>query len=111
MIGTLTIITKKHWRLQKKHFFRVMFENMSFSIPEGFETARSRILVLIGKKENSIIKKSMADILERNENCLGVVISGVGHVPLYNPTYFNELIEDLIKKEKIPNDAIRFNAS
>lgn len=98
--------------ITKETFFRVMFENMSFSIPKGFETARSRILVLIGKKENSIIKKSMVDILEKNENCLGIVIPGVGHgISLYNPTYFNELIEDWIENEEIPNDVIRFSAS
>lgn len=98
--------------LTKETFFRVMFENMSFSIPKGFETAQSKMLVLIGKKENSLIKKSMTDILEKNGNCLGVIIPGVGHgISLYDPIYFNEFIEGWIEKDEIPHDAIRVSTS
>lgn len=96
--------------ITKESFFKVMYENMSFSIPKGFTTTCSRILVLIGKKENSIIKKSMANILESNKNCLGVMVPGVGHgISLHNPTYFNELIKDWIENKKIPDDVIRFD--
>src|SRR5690625_1364422 len=98
--------------ITKETFFKVMYENMSFSIPEGFRTTRSRILVLTGKKENLIIKKSITDILESNKKCLGVVIPGVGHgISLHNPTYFNKLIEEWIENERIPDDVIRFKAS
>lgn len=103
---------KETLAITKETFFKVMYENMSFSIPKGFETTHSRILVLIGKKENSIIKKSITDILKSNEKCLGVVIPGVGHgIPLHNSTYFNELVESWIKSEEIPKDVIRFSAS
>lgn len=98
--------------ITKETFFKVMYENMSFSIPKGFEATHSRILVLIGKKENSIIKKSITNILESNEQCLGVVIPGVGHgIPLHNSKYFNELVEDWIENEKIPDDVIRISIS
>lgn len=95
--------------ITKETFFRVMYENMSFSIPKGFETTRSKILVLIGKKENSMIKKSFVEILDKNEHCLGIVVPGVGHgISLYNPTYFNELIEGWIENEEIPKDITFF---
>src|SRR5699024_3384106 len=64
--------------ITKETFFKVMYENMSYSLPKEFEAACSRILVMIGKKENSITKKSLADILESNEKCAGIVIPGVG---------------------------------
>lgn len=98
--------------LTKETFFKVMYENMSFSIPKGFETAHSRILALIGKKENSIIKKSITDIVESNEKCTGIVIPDVGHgIPLHNAEYFNELVENWIENEKIPDDVIRISIS
>lgn len=91
--------------ISKETFFKVMYENMSFSLPKGFESTHSRILVLIGKKENSIIKRSLADILESNKNCSGIVIPGVGHgISLHSPEYFNELVENWLENEKIPND-------
>lgn len=87
-----------------------MYENMSFSLPKRFETANSRILVLIGDKENSIIKKSLVDILESNEKCLGIIILRVGHgISLHSPKCFNELIENWLENEIISDDVIKAN--
>ena len=88
--------------MTKETFFRVMYENMSFYIPKGFETANSKILVLTGDKENSMIKKSQVDILERNEKCCGIIVSGVGHgISLHSPKYFNELVEKWLENETL----------
>ncbi len=95
--------------ITRETFFNVMFENMSFTIPKGFATTHSEILVLIGEKENSIIKKSLTDILESNGRCSAIVIPNVGHgIPLHNPKYFNELVENWIENEKIPHDVVSF---
>jgi len=96
--------------MTKETFYKVMYENISFSLPKGFKTAHSRMLVMIGKKENSIIKRSLADILENNEKCSGIVIPGVGHgIPLHSPKYFNQLLKNWIENEKTPNDVMRIS--
>lgn len=95
--------------MTKEAFFNVMVENMTFSLPDEFETVRSKMLILIGEKENSIIKKSMKNILEKNNHCTGVTIPNVGHgIPFYNATYFNHLIENWIENGEIPEDVITF---
>lgn len=98
--------------ITKETFFNVMFENVTFSVPNGFAKANSHILVLKGAKENSLIKKSFTDILQSNDMCVGAVIPGVGHgIPLFDTNYFNKLIENWIETEKLPDNAIKITSN
>lgn len=89
-------------QLHKDAFARIMVENMSFTIPEGFHNCSSKILVTVGEKERSIMKKSMVDIVKSNANCKGLILPKMGHgISLANPTYFNELIENWTQNDSI----------
>lgn len=86
---------------------RILEENMSFEIPEGFEKAECKILVTVGEREKAIMKKSAADIVLDNSNCEGIIIPNVGHgISLANPDYFNVIIENWIQDGVLPLDVI-----
>lgn len=88
--------------MKRETLSRVLKENMSFQIPEKFRDARSKILVTVGEKEKSVMKKSMQDIVECNQHCTGLVIPQVGHgISLAKPDYFNQLIEKWVLEEKV----------
>ncbi|WP_068677316.1 alpha/beta fold hydrolase [Oceanobacillus sp. Castelsardo] len=80
----------------------VMRENMSFTIPKEFSQASTKILVTVGEKERTVMKKSVEDIIASNPNVEGILISQIGHgVPLAMPEFFNQLIDKWIKEGKV----------
>lgn len=84
---------------------RILEENMSFAIPDQFQLATTKILVTVGAKENFMMKKSAVDLVHNNINCRGLIIANVGHgLPLANSTYFNQMVEDWIREEKLPQN-------
>ncbi|WP_238544688.1 alpha/beta fold hydrolase [Geomicrobium sp. JCM 19037] len=86
--------------MPKTIFHQVMTENLSFSIPEGFEDTNCKMLVIIGEKEKSMMKKSMTELIDCNDQCKGYVMPGVGHgVPLHSPTIFHQLVEEWMEEE------------
>lgn len=88
----------------KQHtLVRVLNENMSFEIPDEFSKANAKILVTVGEKEKSVMKKSAMEIVNMNSNCTGVMISAIGHgVSLAAPDLFNRLIEKWLSNERLP---------
>lgn len=81
--------------IHKDTFTSVMHENMTYTIPDHFKNARSRILVTVGEREKSMMKKSLADLVNAHSKSTGLVIPKVGHgVPLAHPDYFNQLVEE-----------------
>lgn len=88
--------------MDKQLFVSIMLANMTYTLPANFKSASSKILVTVGEKEKSIMKKSLADIVKNNPNCKGLVIPKVGHgVSLANPDFFNKLVDDWIRSENI----------
>ncbi|NLB52099.1 MAG: alpha/beta hydrolase [Syntrophomonadaceae bacterium] len=84
---------------------RVLEENISFEIPEGFKKANGEILVTVGEKENAVMKKSAKDLINSNSNCTGVIIPGVGHgISLAMPDFFNNMTEKWIQNGELPNE-------
>ncbi len=76
---------------------------MSFRIPKNFEKARGKILVTVGEKERSVMKKSAIDLVKGNTNCKGLIIPNVGHgVSLAHPDFFNQMIEDWVSEGVTP---------
>src|SRR5699024_4600051 len=84
---------------------RILEENMSFEIPKNFNKAESKILVTVGEKEKSMIKKSAIGLVSDNPNCTGILIPKVGHgISLMDPDFFNQLLEKWIQKGTLPKE-------
>ncbi|WP_156324048.1 alpha/beta fold hydrolase [Bacillus sp. JCM 19034] len=89
-------------QIKKDAFVRVMNENMSFKIPNGFENCSSKILVTVGEKERSVMKGSMKEIVECNRTCKSLIIPKIGHgFPLANPQLFNKTLEEWVEKDAV----------
>lgn len=96
-------------QLTKESLIRVLNENMSFTLPTGFRHAKTKILVTVGEKERSIMKKSAKEIVSSNENCTGILIPNIGHgVSLAKPDFFNQLVEQWITDSTLLEECIKF---
>ncbi|MFB5086431.1 alpha/beta hydrolase [Psychrobacillus sp. PGGUH221] len=95
-------------QMKKETLIQILEENMSYKIPHNFNKAKSKILVTVGEKEKSIMKKSAVDLLKSNPHCNGLIIPNVGHgIPIADPDYFNNLLENWITYERTPIDSIK----
>lgn len=75
---------------------------MSFKLPAKFSEATADILVTVGEKEKSMMKKSALEIVNANDNCTGVIFSGVGHgAPLSASTLFNQQLDQWINDKNL----------
>ncbi|MGM9922613.1 MAG: alpha/beta fold hydrolase [Bacillus sp. (in: firmicutes)] len=93
--------------LSKSTFVQIMIENMSFTIPEHFKHSSSKILATVGDKENSMMKKSVRDLVKHSPNCTGIVIPKTGHgVSLQRPDFFNKLVDEWVTVQRLPEEAI-----
>lgn len=98
---------KESSQMKVETLIRILEENMSFRLPKDFPKAKGKILVTVGDKEKSVMKKSAMDIVKSNPNCKGVILSNVGHgISLANPTYFNRMIEAWIQESNVPKEGI-----
>lgn len=87
---------------------RILEENMAFEIPKGFKEATGKILVTVGEKERSVMKKSAKDVVNANPNSIGVVISNIGHgFPLALPEPFNQMLARWIQEDELPEEVIK----
>jgi pimeloyl-ACP methyl ester carboxylesterase len=87
---------------------RILEENMSFTIPDGFSKASGKILVTVGEKEKAMMKKSAKDITEATPNSTGIIIPNMGHgVPIAMPNFFNKMAETWIEEGEIPEECKR----
>jgi len=94
-------------QMKSATLIRILEENMSFKIPNGFNNAESDILVTVGEKEKAIMKKSARDIVASNSNCTGIIIPNVGHgISLMNPNFFNQMIENWIQDFSLPQGVV-----
>ncbi|MNH91174.1 2-succinyl-6-hydroxy-2,4-cyclohexadiene-1-carboxylate synthase [compost metagenome] len=92
-------------QLTKDTFVRISTENMSFRIPNNFKNSNCKILVTVGEKEKSIMKKSVVDIVKSNSNCQGIVLPNIGHgISFAKPDFFNKLLEDWVQNDILPDD-------
>ena len=84
---------------------KMLCANMSYSLPSSFKDSKVKALILIGKKEKGIMKKSAVDILNSNKYCKGYAVPNVGHgVSLANPDMFNKIVKLWIKNDILPNE-------
>lgn len=98
-------------RMQPETLITVLKENMSFSIPAGFNEAAGKILVTVGGQEKAVMKHSAEDLVAANPHCVGVIIPGVGHgVSLARPELFNGLVEAWMHDRDLPEGYIKIAA-
>lgn len=90
-------------RMSAETLVRVLHENMSFTIPEGFAQAAGKLLITVGEKEKAVMKQSAKDLLNANPNCTGVLFAQTGHgAPLVQSGLFNEMVERWIHGQELP---------
>ncbi|WP_404407878.1 alpha/beta fold hydrolase [Jeotgalibacillus malaysiensis] len=98
---------KESSQMKSDTLVRILEENMSFKIPDGFAKAESRILVTVGAKEKAMMRNSVVDLVSSNSNCTGIVIPDVGHgISLVDPDFFNRMIEEWIQDAALPKNAV-----
>lgn len=86
---------------------RILQENMSFTIPPGFRNAQGKILITVGNKEKSIMKKSAIELVRSHLNSDGVILTNMGHgVSLAKPAFFNHFVENWIQKGHLPEGIV-----
>ncbi|UPW85410.1 alpha/beta fold hydrolase [Lysinibacillus sp. Ag94] len=94
-------------KIKVDNLIKILQENMSFAIPHDFSKARCKILVTVGEKEKSNMKKSAIHLVNSNPNCQGVVLSNIGHgVSLAHPEFFNRFVEEWMKDGKLPEGKV-----
>ncbi|WP_155591428.1 alpha/beta fold hydrolase [Lysinibacillus cavernae] len=82
---------------------QILRENMTFSIPHDFHKAQGRILITVGDKEKSIMKKSAKALVRSHSNSSGVILNNIGHgVSLADPAFFNRFVENWISQGQLP---------
>lgn len=92
-------------QIKMESLIRILKENMSFQLPKDFKKVNTNILVTIGEKEKSIIKRSAREIIGSNSNCKGIIIPKVGHgAPLALPSLFNAMVDKWICKGVLPKE-------
>ncbi|WP_316571504.1 alpha/beta hydrolase [Neobacillus sp. YIM B06451] len=98
---------KESSQMKSETLIRILEENMSFEIPNGFNKAVGKILVTVGEKEKAIMKKSALDIVSGNSNCTGIMIPNVGHgISFVNPDFFNQMVEKWIQDGSLPEGVV-----
>lgn len=89
-------------QMERDTLVRILKENMLFEIPADFTKAKGKILVTVGEKEKTVMRKSALELVNSNENCTGVIISGIGHgAPLAKPDLFNQMINKWMNNEEL----------
>lgn len=85
---------------------RVLIENHSFKIPTLPTTPESKLLVMAGEKDYSIIKDSAKEIMGKFR-ANGALALGVGHLwNMETPNNFNKVLEAWIQDEHLPTSMI-----
>lgn len=98
---------KESTQMKSDTLIRILEENMSFKIPEGFKNTTAKILVTVGQKEKSIMKKSARDLVSAHPHSRGIIIPKVGHgISLLNPVFFNKMLENWIQTGTLPDDVV-----
>ena len=85
---------------------RVLIENHSFKIPKLPSTSESKLLVMAGEKDYTIIKDSSKEIMDKFK-AKGALALEAGHLwNMENPHNFNKVLEAWIQDKQLPNSMV-----
>ncbi|PAD80404.1 alpha/beta hydrolase [Paenibacillus sp. 7541] len=95
-------------RMEKETLLSILEENMSFKVPSGFKKATANLLVTVGEKEKSVMRRSVQQLMSLQERAAGIMFPGVGHgVPLADPALFHRVVQRWLADGTIANEVIR----
>ncbi|KKI91970.1 hydrolase [Bacillus sp. SA1-12] len=96
---------KESCLIKSDTLIRILEENMAFEIPNKFKKANGKILVTVGEREKSVMKKSASDIVSNNPNSIGIIIPDIGHgVSLAKPDLFNQMVKMWVEDTSLPKE-------
>jgi len=85
---------------------RFLKENHSFKLPKLPATCESKLLVMAGEKDYSIIKHSTKEIMD-NFQAKGAIALGGGHLwNMESPHNFNKVLDAWLQGEELPKTMI-----
>lgn len=83
----------------------VLEENMSYSIPNGFKSAKTNMLVTVGEKERGMMKKSALQLKAGNHKVEAVSFTGIGHgASMAQPELFNQVLSNWLNQSALPEE-------
>lgn len=84
---------------------KVLCANLEYRLPVNFKNSKVKTLIIIGKKEKGIMKKSAIDMIKSNKNCKGYTVPNVGHgISLAKPELFNKIVLAWINNDILPQE-------
>lgn len=84
---------------------KVLCANLEYKLPVNFKNSKVKALIIIGKKEKDIMKKSAIDMIKSNKYCKGYGVPNVGHgISLAKPELFNKIVLAWINNDILPQE-------
>lgn len=66
--------------MEKETLLSILEENMSFQVPSGFKKATANLLVTVGEKEKSVMRRSVQQLMNLQERAAGIMFPGLDMV-------------------------------
>lgn len=86
--------------MEAASLIRILEENMSYTLPEGYHQSRANILVVVGEKERRMMRQSAKQLIEIHPNSEGLIVKEIAHGwPLIEPENCNQAIERFIEQK------------
>ncbi|WP_044640790.1 alpha/beta fold hydrolase [Risungbinella massiliensis] len=86
----------------------ILRENLRYDLPPNFSDCTAKILVTVGEKEKSIMKKSAVKIANSNTNSKCVVVPNIGHgFSFADSMLFNQTVEAWITDGDLPIEKLK----
>jgi pimeloyl-ACP methyl ester carboxylesterase len=85
-------------RISKQSLVNITLSNASFNVKSSISHTKSKVLIIVGKKEMKIMKKSAIQLSQMIPGSVLKIIEGMGHgeISLVHPTQYVELLNHLL---------------
>lgn len=94
-------------RMKKETLISILMENMAFQVPSGFKKATSNVLITVGEKEKTLMKRSVQRLMSLQNRAAGIMFPGIGHgIPLADPELFHRVINLWLTEGTIADEVI-----
>ena len=89
-------------KITKQNMIAFMEANSKYEIKDTLKNTKAKVLVVVGKKERSIMKKSANMINRKIETSMIEIIPNYSHgeLSINNPEHYVSMINELVKDEK-----------
>lgn len=94
-------------RLTAHAFAHITAENMSFRLPSGLSAATCPVLIVVGEKEQRMMRQSAQDLVRAIPGAKACVASKVGHNwSLQAPDLFTRTVRAWITDQSLPSELL-----